>query len=72
MSPDIHQVTYDEAAGAVYLSLTKVEEGSVTRSVPIEDTPIVLDFNTDGTLIGIESLDPNTIPAELLDQATEI
>lgn len=72
MTPNIHDVTYDETADAVYLYLTNIGEGDVVRSVPIEDTSIVLDFDANGTLLGIESLDPDEIPDELLEQATEL
>ena len=72
MLPEIHNVTHDEAANAAYIYLTEIGEGDAARSVPVPNTPLVLDFDADGTLIGIESLNPDVFPTELLEQATEL
>lgn len=72
MPPEIHNVTHDEAASAAYIYFTEIKEGSVARSVQVPNTPLILDFDADGTLVGIESLNPAVFPTELLEQATEL
>ena len=72
MTVEIPEVTHDEEADAAYVYLTDIDAGGVARSVPVENTPFVLDFDSDGTLLGIEALDPDAIPDELLEQATEL
>jgi uncharacterized protein YuzE len=67
------RVTYDPEADAAYVYLRDPEarKGTVT-SLPVEDAPgmIVLDFDVDGCLFGIEVLDASTLlPSELLDTA---
>jgi uncharacterized protein YuzE len=64
------RVSYDSEADAAYIYVRDAEArlGPV-RSVPVPDVPgmIVLDFDTDGRLFGIEVLDASRLlPAELL------
>jgi uncharacterized protein YuzE len=66
-------VTYDPEVDAAYVYLRDPEarEGTVT-SVPVQDAPgmIVLDFDVDGCLFGIEVLDASKLlPPELLGTA---
>jgi uncharacterized protein YuzE len=63
-------VSYDSEADAAYIYVRGAEArlGTV-RSVPVQDAPgmIVLDFDTDGRLFGIEVLDASRLlPTELL------
>jgi uncharacterized protein YuzE len=65
------RVTYDSEVDAAYIYLREQEarKGTVT-SLPVADAPgmIVLDFDTDGCLFGIEVLDASRLlPPELLD-----
>jgi uncharacterized protein YuzE len=68
------RATYDPEADAAYVYLRDPEarKGTVS-SLPVRDAPgmIVLDFDTDGCLFGVEILDASKLlPAELLDTAT--
>lgn len=63
-------VSYDAEANAAYIYVRDPEArlGTV-KSVPVRDAPgmIVLDFDTDGRLFGIEVLDASRLlPAELV------
>jgi uncharacterized protein YuzE len=66
-------VTYDPEVDAAYVYLRdpEVRKGTVT-SLPVEGAPgmIVLDFDTDGCLFGVEVLDASKLlPPELLETA---
>ena len=65
------QVTYDQDADAAYIYVRDPEarKGTV-KSLPVADAPgmIVLDFDVDGCLVGLEVLDASKLlPRELLD-----
>jgi uncharacterized protein YuzE len=65
------RVTYDPEANAAYIYIREPEarQGTVT-SLPVDGAPgmIVLDFDTDGRLFGVEVLDASRLlPQELLD-----
>jgi uncharacterized protein YuzE len=67
------RVTYDPEVDAAYVYLREPEarKGTVT-SLPVEGAPgvIVLDFDTDGCLFGVEVLDASKLlPSELLEAA---
>ena len=67
------RVTYDPEVDAAYIYVREAEArlGTV-KSVPVPDAPgmIVLDFDTDGRLFGIEVLDASQLlPSELLTPA---
>jgi uncharacterized protein YuzE len=67
------RVTYDPEVDAAYLYLREPEtrKGTVT-SLPVAGAPgtIVLDFDTDGCLFGVEVLDASKLlPSELLEAA---
>jgi uncharacterized protein YuzE len=66
------RVTYDPSvqAGYIYL-IDTVDAGFVKQSVPVTecDGNIVLDFDADGRLIGIEVLDPALLHPELRRRA---
>jgi uncharacterized protein YuzE len=68
------RVTYDQEVDAAYIYLRDPEarKGTV-KSLPVAEAPgmIVLDFDVDGCLFGIEVLDASKLlPPELLDTAT--
>ena len=53
------EVTYDKRVGAAYIYLIPPEErvrGVAAKSVPFEK--LILDFDADGRLIGIETIEP--------------
>lgn len=64
------RVEYDPEVDAAYIYISDPEarQGTVT-SLPVEGAPgmIVLDFDTDGRLFGVEVLDASKLlPQELL------
>ena len=66
------RVTYDPSALAGYIYLTgSIAPGGVKRSVPVTecDSNIVLDFDGNGHLVGIEVLDPALLYPTLLARA---
>ena len=64
------RVTLHEDVDAAYIFLTEPSPGYVTRSVTAEPGSIVLDFDADGRLVGIEVLDASTrLPGAVLDAA---
>jgi uncharacterized protein YuzE len=68
------EVTYDEEADAAYIYVRdpNARKGTV-QSLSVADAPgmIVLDFDTDGCLFGVEVLDASKLlPPELLATAT--
>lgn len=63
------RVTYDPSARAGYIYLTgTIEPGGVKTSVPVRECNgnIVLDFDGDGRLVGIEVLDPALLHPKLV------
>lgn len=71
MTPKIHKVTHDKEACTAYIYLTEIGDGEVDRSVPVNNTPLILDFDSEGTLLGIESLDTDAFPPVVVEQAVE-
>ena len=72
------RVTYDPQADAGYISLREIESGGAKHTVPLDDldcrvesaASIVLDFDDEERLIGIEVLDASEVlPPELLRDA---
>jgi uncharacterized protein YuzE len=68
------RVTYDTEVNAAYIYLKDIAPGEARHQVGVQDpTPrgqVILDFDAEGTLIGIEVLDAKEgLPQELLDQA---
>lgn len=66
------RVTYDPEARAGYIYLTgSIEAGGAKKTVTVTDcdSNIVLDFDAEGRLVGIELLDPALIHPTLLAQA---
>jgi uncharacterized protein YuzE len=67
------RVTYDPEARAAYLYLTgTIGAGEAKRTVALTDKgaeSIILDFDAEGHLIGIELLDPSLVHPKLLAQA---
>lgn len=52
------EIAYDAEVDAAYLPLTDIAPGEAVRQVFVQDVPapadIILDFNADGRLLGIE------------------
>jgi uncharacterized protein YuzE len=70
------RVTYDQEANAAYIYVREPEarKGTVT-SIPVDEAPgmIVLDFDVDGCLFGVEVLDASKlVPSEVLAAATRL
>jgi uncharacterized protein YuzE len=73
------RVTYDPAADAGYIALREIESGGAKHTVPLDEEgeaevgalgSIVLDFDGEERLIGIEILNASEIlPPELLREA---
>jgi uncharacterized protein YuzE len=63
-TPPAVRVTYDPEVGAAYVYLREPEarKGTVT-SLPVEGAPrmIVLDFDSDGCLFGVEAMDASKL-----------
>jgi uncharacterized protein YuzE len=72
------RATYDPGSDAAYIYLKdRIAYGEVKNSVECENDDdaagIVLDFEANGVLLGIEVLRPRkTLPKELLDHAERI
>lgn len=49
-------VTYDKSIDAAYLSLVEIPLGGVDHTVEVEPGTIMLDFDRDDRLLGIEIL----------------
>ncbi|MEV0359011.1 DUF2283 domain-containing protein [Nocardia sp. NPDC050697] len=66
------QMTYDPAANAAYISLKEIANGEAVRQqhVDVDRGDIIVDFDRDGLLIGIEIRGARAaLPAEALDSA---
>ncbi|MBF6209898.1 DUF2283 domain-containing protein [Nocardia puris] len=67
------RVTYDPAADAAYFTIADaIAPGEATRQVvtPVAGGTVVLDFNSSGTLLGLEVLGAQRlVPAEVLGRA---
>ena len=63
------KVTYDPRVDAAYIYLRAIGRGDAVRQVPCdpEMTDVILDFDRDGRLIGIEVLSAkDLLPPEIL------
>ena len=73
------RVTYDPGADAGYIALREIESGGAKHTVPLDEAgedgvgsvaSIVLDFDEEERLIGIEVLNASEVlPPELLREA---
>lgn len=71
------RVTYDPSVDAGYISLREIDSGGVKHTVPLDSDggleslgSIVLDFDGEERLIGIEVLNASDVlPPELLREA---
>ncbi len=57
------KVNYDKEADAAYISLTKIGPGEVKHTIEL-DKNIILDFNSQKRLIGIEILSASKVIPE--------
>ncbi len=64
-------VTIDPYAGAGYVYLTTIRDGDAVRQVQVDEQDIVLDFNANGELIGIEFLSLAVMPQTIRERARE-
>jgi len=63
----IDEITYDPEVDAAYISLTS-EKGDNITTLSLENRSILLDFDADNRLVGIESIDAsNNLPKELFE-----
>ena len=68
----IMKITYDKEANAAYISLKDINAGEVKRTVELKED-IMLDFDKQGKLIGIEILNASKIMnKEVLAEAEQI
>ncbi|MFC3960676.1 DUF2283 domain-containing protein [Nocardia jiangsuensis] len=66
------EMTYDPAADAAYISLRQIANGEAVRqqNVDVDRGDIIIDFDRDGLLVGIEIRGARAaLPAEALDSA---
>lgn len=64
------RVTYDARANAAAICLTEIGPGGIARNVEAIPETVLLDFDEEGRMVGIEVLDARGIlPKELLDEA---
>lgn len=64
------RVRFDPEANAAYIYLRAIGRGEAVRTVPVEDSTIMLDFDADDRLIGVEVLDARErLPVEVLAAA---
>jgi uncharacterized protein YuzE len=61
-------VTFDVEVGAAYVYLTNIQPGTAVRQVVVEGGDVVLDFDQDGHLLGIELMTTRLIPQALLQK----
>ena len=68
-------MTFDGAADAAYIYLVPIGFGEVATSVPGEEEAgsVVLDFDRNGRLVGVEVLSARmTLPPAVIEQAERI
>jgi len=56
------QISYDEETGTIYLKLSDKE---IARTIEIEENNVLLDFDKEGKVVGIEILDLNLVAKHL-------
>ena len=67
------RVTYDRRANAAFIYLTEIGSGEVARSVEALPEAVLLDFDQEGRLLGIEVLNARRmLPRALLDRAERL
>lgn len=73
MAFTIDQITHDTDIDAAYVRLVKTDDDERLTTLKVSDRSMYLDFDEDGHLVGIETLDAsNDLPEELLDEAREL
>jgi uncharacterized protein YuzE len=73
MDTTFHTFTYDEAVDAAAIWFVDPNEQDRITTLPLESYSINLDFNEDGQLVGIESLNASgNLPPELLATAERL
>jgi len=67
------KVTYDKVADAVYITLKEVADGEVSYSVEAVRDDIIMDFDAQGHLVGIDVQYANSnLSPEVLQEAEVI
>ena len=56
------QISYDEETGAIYLKLSDKE---IARTIEIEGNSVLLDFDKEDKVVGLEILDLNLVAKHL-------
>lgn len=65
------RLTYDANADMAYIYLADIGPGAVSRSEP--GSPVTLDYDKDGRIIGIEIFDAKSrLPLDLLARADRL
>jgi len=73
MAFTIDEITHDTDIDAAYVRLVKMDDDERLTTLKVSDRSMYLDFDEDGHLVGIETLDAsNDLPEELLDEAREL
>ena len=54
------KIEYDEEVDAVYINLKKIEKDEIKRTIELDDN-IILDFDEDKKLMGIEILNASKV-----------
>ena len=73
MAFTIDEITHDTDIDAAYVRLVKTDDNERLTTLQVSDRSMYIDFDEDGHLIGIETLDAsNDLPEELLDEAREL
>lgn len=67
------RITFCPEANAAYVYLREIEKGGAKHTRVLDETfSVILDFDADYQLIGIEYLDPSLMPDGWLDRAVVI
>jgi uncharacterized protein YuzE len=63
------EVSYDETSGDPIAAYVRVREGEVAETKEIKDGAVFADYSADGSLLGVELLEPCGI--EILESVSE-
>ena len=62
----------DEQAGTGYIYLHPIADGAAVEQVQVESKHLILDFDQDGELLGIEFLDLSVMPKQIRQAADHL